>query len=213
MGYIYKITNIINNKCYIGQTTRSIQERWEEHLLRLKNNNKFYNAIKFYGVENFTVSQIEECSDELLNEREIFWIKFYNSYENGYNSTGGGEGGIKITPSKIEKIIQLYQDGYCIRDIRKYLHVAQETISFYLKQELGITEDFIKQNGYKLRLKKQNKPVIQLTTDGQFINSFSSYKEAQEKTGIWGNHIGQVCNGKRLTAGGYKWKKMEEYNG
>lgn len=211
MGYIYKITNIINNKCYIGQTTRNIQERWKEHLSRLENKNKFYNAIKFYGIENFIISQVEECPNELLNEREIFWIKFYDSYESGYNSTGGGEGGIKITPSKVKKIIQLYQEGFCIRDIRVILNSSIETVSFYLKQELNLTDEDIKRNGYTISSNKLCKSVIQLDLNGNFINQFNSYKEAEEKTGACRTHIGAVCNGKRKTAGGYKWKKLKNY--
>lgn len=51
------------------------------------------NAIKKYGSENFHAEEIEECDNSLLNEREKYWINFYNSYSDGYNMTKGGEGG------------------------------------------------------------------------------------------------------------------------
>ena len=93
MGYIYKITNNINGKVYIGKTTKTVEERWKGHLKKMNyKKNKFYNALNKYGIDNFTIEEIEECDDDLLNEEEIYWINFYNSYENGYNSTGGGDG-------------------------------------------------------------------------------------------------------------------------
>lgn len=92
---IYKITNTINGKIYIGQTSQSIKSRWKNHLIDCKRakNNKFYNAIKKYGEENFVIEIIEYGigSQELLNKKERHWIKFYDSYKNGYNSTWGGE--------------------------------------------------------------------------------------------------------------------------
>ena len=45
-----------------------------------------------YGIEHFHIEEIEECDDNIVNEREVYWIKFYNSYHNGYNATYGGEG-------------------------------------------------------------------------------------------------------------------------
>lgn len=94
--YIYKITNLINNKVYIGQTT-DYKRRFSEHrsLGYGRQNSKYlYNAMRHYGIDNFSFEVIEYC--ENYNEREKFWIKEYNSYykaENGwgYNMTEGGE--------------------------------------------------------------------------------------------------------------------------
>lgn len=92
---IYKITNIVNNKCYIGQSVH-IERRFREH----KNRSYFteyetplYKAIKKYGIENFTFEIIEECEKSELSDREIFYINKYNSYSKmGYNLTNGGKG-------------------------------------------------------------------------------------------------------------------------
>lgn len=97
MGYIYKITNKMNGKVYIGQTKKTIEERFQEHLKKAKihTNRYLYDAMNKYGCENFIVSQIEKCPDNNLDEREIFWIAFYQSNNKlyGYNMTAGGGGG------------------------------------------------------------------------------------------------------------------------
>lgn len=103
MGLIYKVSNDINNKIYIGKTTRTLKIRWKDHLQDyLNTDNKFYFAMRKYGVEHFTPTVIEDNIDNsILNEREIYWIKYYNSYQNGYNSTIGGEGDTKYNPKLI----------------------------------------------------------------------------------------------------------------
>ena len=83
---IYKITNNLNNKCYIGQSVH-IERRFSEHCFPSKKS-QISLAIQKYGKENFSFEIIEECSVEKLNEREQFWIKYYNSLSpNGYNIT------------------------------------------------------------------------------------------------------------------------------
>lgn len=88
---IYKITNKLNNRCYIGQTT-DVKRRFSEHKARGygRENSILYRAFDKYGLDNFTFEVIE--SDiENYNEREKYWIAYYNSYEDGYNMTPGGE--------------------------------------------------------------------------------------------------------------------------
>jgi len=93
---IYKITNTLNNKCYIGQSI-DIETRWLEHIYEsktLRHKYKIYLAIKKYGIKNFTFEILEKCSlnRKVLDERERYWIEYYNSYEEGYNMTKGGQG-------------------------------------------------------------------------------------------------------------------------
>lgn len=94
--YIYKITNVINNKCYIGKTIGSIEKRWKEHCHDSQKtdigNRPLYIAMKKYGIENFSIEEVESCDISILNEREMYWINYFNSYKTGYNATKGGDG-------------------------------------------------------------------------------------------------------------------------
>lgn len=101
-GYIYKLTNNINNKIYIGQTTRTVEKRVNEHFTRAiyyttkydKDEYKYvhlYLAIKKYGESAFTYEQIDSAlTNEELNEKEDYWINFYDSIKTGYNMMPGG---------------------------------------------------------------------------------------------------------------------------
>lgn len=102
MNTIYKITNDINDKVYIGQTTRPLLVRWKEHCRNGKRAYRkypLYLAMFKYGVEHFKIHLIEKVDDSNVDEREKYWIKYYQSYTNGYNATQGGKG--YRTPSKV----------------------------------------------------------------------------------------------------------------
>ena len=109
-GYIYIIKCSQSNKVYIGQTRRNIEQRFCEHKSRdIYSNTKLGQAFKKYGLENFSCEIIEtlfDVSDKILNEREIYWIKYYNSYQYGYNMTPGGfnmENAVNILKKPVEK--------------------------------------------------------------------------------------------------------------
>lgn len=91
---IYKLTNLLDNKVYIGQSN-DVAERWKQHIkcglgIDTPQNNKLYKAMLSSGVENFTFELLEECPRDKLNEEEIYWINFYQSQDYGYNMTKGG---------------------------------------------------------------------------------------------------------------------------
>ncbi len=129
MGYIYKITNMINDKLYIGQTTRTIQARWKDHIRHVNNGNQsvyeLYRAMKTDGISNFIISQIEECDNILLNERETFWITFYNSTCFGYNISNKGNNNIKFDHEKIKTLIK---EKHNIEDIQKQINCSLKLI-------------------------------------------------------------------------------------
>lgn len=94
--YIYKITCLINNKVYVGQTTETLERRFKRHIGYNKNDNdtKFYRAIRKYGAENFKIELLEEAnSRKHLDELEEYWIKKLDSINNGYNTALGRIGG------------------------------------------------------------------------------------------------------------------------
>lgn len=92
-GGIYKITNIENQKIYIGKTTKFL-DRWRTHSKRGCNieriSGQLYDAMFDEGVENFTFEIVEVCAKEEQSEKEKYWIDFYKSKEYGYNSKSGG---------------------------------------------------------------------------------------------------------------------------
>lgn len=99
-GYIYKITNKVNNKIYIGKTIKTIEERFNQHILTaIKHRYKrshFYDAINLYGENNFYVEELQQCdTKEELNQQERYWINQLNSRDQniGYNIHEGGLGG------------------------------------------------------------------------------------------------------------------------
>ena len=91
---IYKITNQINGHSYIGLSTH-IEDRWDYHKnpynWEREKDKSLYQAIKKYGIENFSFEISEECSLEELSEKEKFYVAKYNTFYNGYNMTAGGE--------------------------------------------------------------------------------------------------------------------------
>ena len=87
---IYKVTNKINGKVYIGQSV-DIGKRWRQHMTA-EDDIYFHKAIQKYGVENFEWEVIEQCKKKDLDEREIYWIEYYDSFNKGYNCTKGGGG-------------------------------------------------------------------------------------------------------------------------
>lgn len=90
LGHIYKITNKVNGKIYIGQTARDIEVRFAEHI-NTEDDYPLHRAIKKYGWQNFVCEEIESVPLEKLDEREIYWIEFYHSNSSGYNATIGGK--------------------------------------------------------------------------------------------------------------------------
>lgn len=89
--FIYKISNNINNKVYIGQTIRPIEERFKRHINDAINyilDTHFARAIRKYGKENFYIEEIDRANNqEELNLKEQYWIRYYDSINNGYNET------------------------------------------------------------------------------------------------------------------------------
>ncbi len=106
---IYRFTNKINQKNYIGQSF-NIEKRYEEHKYNYRHlDNKFYRALRKYGFDSFDFEILELCEMQDLNEKEMFYINYYDSYSNGYNSTlGGYSGSLKVL--REEDLKSLIQD-------------------------------------------------------------------------------------------------------
>lgn len=117
---IYKITNKLNGKSYIGLST-NIERRWEDHKnpynWERENKKSLYQAFKKYGLNNFKFEILEECSPKDLSSKEKYYIELYDTFYNGYNSTSGGEDfkydshpGHKLTQEDIKDIRTRYNN-------------------------------------------------------------------------------------------------------
>ena len=111
--YVYRITNLVNGKVYIGQTN-NLDRRWKEHLYDKRNNHPIHSALIKYGKENFRMDTLYYGVD--YNEEEKKWISFYDSQnpQNGYNIVAGGQDSsgesnpaAKITQEQVDKVIEL----------------------------------------------------------------------------------------------------------
>ena len=191
-GFIYKITNTINGKSYIGQTIQNVKESFYPHCAtkcsKAVSNMAIHRAIKKYGKSNFTVEVIEEIDSANLNDRERYWIKYYNSYNNGYNSTKGGQDGCKpFKDLDVESIIKEYNTGKSLRTLGTIFKVDKQTIKDLLIRhnvELRTTRT------YKLSQKDRDKVL-------EDFASGLSRKEIITKWNISKSYLSQLINGYR----------------
>ena len=206
MVSIYKITNTENGKCYIGQS-RDIKARWQKHLSSYKSypDYELYRAFKKYGISKFTFEIIEECQIEELNEREIYWIAQYDSFNNGYNMTLGGEA---CNGTNDKKVYQYDISGKLIGEY-KSAHEASRILNIQFTNICKVCRGERKTAGafgwsYEKKaveepiktIVKHNTPVLQYDKSGNFIAEYKSAREAQRQTGISSTTIGLVCKGK-----------------
>jgi group I intron endonuclease len=111
--YIYEITNKINGKLYVGQTIKSLSERWQQHLFIANGGKQKYHgqfsaihaAIIKHGQNNFDIKQIDSASSiDELNEKEMHWIKELKTTNILYNITEGGKGSMGYKHTEIAKL-------------------------------------------------------------------------------------------------------------
>lgn len=145
MGYIYCITNKVNNKKYIGQTTGSYKNRFQQHMTKKYKEKKYKpiitKAVEKYGRENFCVDVLEKCENNLLDEKEIYWISKLNTFEDGYNQTQGGQGGKKISLKNKKKIEKTFLKTFDIPKTAQILGKEKSTIREHLKNMGYSTRD------------------------------------------------------------------------
>lgn len=229
MGLIYKATNILNNKSYIGQTVKTVEERKKEHFYMAFNKNEqtyFYNALRKYGKENFKWEILEEnILKEQLNEREIFWINYYNTFNKGYNLTKGGDSTDNITKWRKENpelAKQSAKNGY--QKMREILNnnpeleqKRKENATKGMKKYVEEHKEEWKQKSYNTYLKykeQQDKQMkefhIQQSKKVLCIETgiiYPSASEASRQTKISQGNISSCCRGERLSAGKGKNKE------
>lgn len=158
---IYKITNKINGKCYIGQSN-DIHRRWKQELApNAKLNPHLARAFEKYGIDNFEFEIIEECQRNQLNIREQFYIEIYNSIDPllGYNKTKGGDGNLGrhfIMSDEQKEKIKTANTG------RKYTDIQLENIRYACQHKIDPNQQVIycyETNKYYLSIGKAAKEL------------------------------------------------------
>ena len=174
MPYIYKITNKINDKIYIGKTSHSsIEERFREHIQDSRRERcekrPLYDAMNKYGVENFFIEQIEQVkNDEIASEREQFWIKKLRTYIgfsdcNGYNATLGGDSKRYYDYTEVAK---------------KYLELKSEKeVCEYFNCDRQVVKNACAENGIEIILKPNSKKIRRIDKNGE-IKDYASITDA-----------------------------------
>lgn len=133
---IYKITNKINQKSYIGQSI-DIEKRWKDHIKHgfnlndVKSEYPLYRSFRKYGLDNFQFEILEECRIDELDEKERLYILQYNTYYNGYNQTLGGDSskGVKLNKDNIKDVIYDLQNKVSYSILMKKYNVNKYTLS------------------------------------------------------------------------------------
>lgn len=142
---IYKITNLLNGKSYIGQS-KNIENRWRNHRWRYKYKERehlfLYQAMRRYGIENFSFEVLEECNEEDLDALEIKYIEQYRSFPDGYNMTGGGNGhrGRPMTPEGKAALLKALTGRPCSEETRRRISEAQKGKTLSKEQRAKISE-------------------------------------------------------------------------
>ena len=215
---VYKHTNKINNKVYIGITGQNWERRWKT---KYRTNKFFHSAILKYGEENFDHEVLfEHLTKEEAQQKEIELIAEYKSNEPkyGYNLSSGGEShngckGMHYQTEESKAKISAVHKGKTIPDsVKKKMseaHKGKHGKPTWLntEEQRNRTRARMKGNHYTSLRKSngKNKPVISIDPNG-VITEYDSLKSAAILANTSPNHIYEVCVGKRKTAGKLKWR-------
>lgn len=230
---IYKITNLINNKVYIGQSI-NIERRWTQEKAR-QVNTYLCHAFNFYGIDNFKFEILEILKNDknILDDRERFYIKKYksNNLHYGYNLTTGGEGchGFKFTEEqkaemsrKNSGINSAWYGRKHTAETRKKMSEAAKKIDrsnykgagnpFYNKHHTEETKEKLKAahknrdiNTYYRHNADGNPPCEKKVLCIETNKIYRSIAAAARELNLKDTHISRVLKGKRKTTGGYHW--------
>ena len=130
IGILYKISNSINDKVYIGKTYKSsVENRLKEHISDSKRypHRPLYEAMNFLGTDNFYIEELGKFEPILLEKKEVQYINMYNSFLEGYNATRGGEGTPRLDLDSTE-ITNKYLELKSLKKTAIYFGAHEDTI-------------------------------------------------------------------------------------
>lgn len=210
MWCIYKHTNKINNKSYIGKTTNP-KHRWENNGSKYQTCPYFWNAIKKYGWDGFEHSILEDnLTQEQADSKEKEYIQIYNTLSpNGYNLASGGTGG-NVWISKSEEEKARYAEQQRLETLSRGLEWHQKLSQSQLK---NWNDNQSRREKLSQRMKGRGNPSAKRCLCVETGKIYDSYADAAEDCGrarSSGPHIGEVIKGKLTTFAGYHWKEIKE---
>lgn len=222
MGDIYAIKRKdIDKIVYIGQTIRTYKVRWQQHKQVSKSVDAsryaLYAAIQKFGIDNFYPILIEQCQNDLLNEREMYWIKYYKTKVEfgGYNLTDGGDSNSERQRKNVHRysLAGDYIDSFdSLADAAWELQVPVSGIGKAANGQLNQSHvyrwSFIKQDYLINEYKSNFKEVKQYSKDGVYIKTYPSARQAAIEVGNNPKGVGNVAaaaRGERQAAYGFKW--------
>ena len=216
---IYKSTNKITGKIYVGQTTHTLDKRIKSHLKesKMESNRPFMLSINKYGEDNFIFETIDSADNlDELNDKEIYWINFYNSVSpNGYNVTGGGQGKkMMVTNELSERISKGLKNSEKWREILKDEKYLKKREEYFIKSAKGKKfsqehKDKIWENN-KERILKFNKSTSKKWIIVDKDNNITRITGKEEYFNSLGMDAGDVSRmSKTLNEG----KNRKRYNG
>lgn len=232
-GYIYSITNEINGHTYIGKTNDLVR-RWKEHCYGHGGTAILNRAFKKYGIEHFVfdiVAQIPfdniEELNNVLSQLEVYYITLYDTFNNGYNATAGGDGISFYHHSEEtkEKLRQIQKEKWLNPELRNKMATAAVGYHHTEDARNRITQALLHRNpsiydriANRLKgrtrdhemimkaAKKRRKPVLQYDLQGNFIQEYPGIKFVE---GFEGKNISACCHGKLGSTQGYIWRFKE----
>lgn len=230
-------------KKYIGQT-KNPKDRLRKHLSALRHNHhanrKLQEDWNSSKEENFIFHILEECNDEEMDCKEIYWIKKFNSFTDGYNLTIGGMGtwGYKHSEKEIKKMRQI-QKPKCVLQLSTDLTIIQEwescsqagkALNLYIlaikkccertgyQKTCGgyywvYKDDYYSKdfNPSYLQVKQKPKKVGQFDLNLNLLHTYESASSAAKSIGVRPSSVSQVCNRKRKTLKGYIFRYLNQY--
>jgi hypothetical protein len=164
--------------------------------------------MRSHGADIFHIEQIEECPNDLLDEREKYWIAFYDSYKNGYNSTPGGTAlpsGNAPQRANNNLIHQLWDAGCSISEISEKSGSSITTVRAHLEDYPNYSVEESIHRGINKGAKTRSQTINQWSLQGELIKTFISAAKAEEETGIACQNISKCLHKERQTAGGFYW--------
>lgn len=178
-GLIYIIRNEINNKVYIGKTIQPIKERWRHHLNKWSSCTKLKEAMDNLGRKNFYIEILEDnIPYSVLDDKEVFYIKHYNSVVNGYNSKEGntkfrGRNNHKIVNSIKNRIIEDYINGISPKDIANHFKLSLTSVYNVLSE--SNTSKRYNKGGFNSKSKINLEKLIELKSQGYKTTYIANY--------------------------------------